>query len=495
MKNLLIIFFALFAFAPVHAQIEVRKSSETITLEGEKYYMHTVSRKETLFAISKAYGVSMDAIKDRNPFVETGLRNGQVLLVPIKEPDAAAKKSAKSTQSIIGNQKSDPVFTPAPMQAIALPPTPPMNTPGTNEYPKQDLPQISAQDISLGLTRNIDANRPLKVALLLPFGSENDATFVDFYRGALIALAELKDSGVSVEMNVLSTGASISGVESIISSGALDKVNLIIGPVYDKPFEIVAAYAAQNAVPIISPLTTVGSANNPYVVAVAPKDGNKWDKIAPMLADPTSNVIYIDFAAFADAAVVGELAPILPPTTRRIPYAGKPTPITDISSAFSRESLNVIVVPVSEENAVDALLARISSANAAGRYKIAVIGTSRWARFKNINFELLFKLSATYPASYYSDRANDKVKQFFRQYITDFETIPSLFSFRGYDVTKSFIGLLSKYGRRAMLELSDAEFDLLQTPYKYLQNSPYEKFENGSWALVTHNPNFTTSVQ
>lgn len=43
---------------------------------------HTVKAKETLFGISKTYGVTVDALKQANPIVADGLKVGQVIKIP-----------------------------------------------------------------------------------------------------------------------------------------------------------------------------------------------------------------------------------------------------------------------------------------------------------------------------------------------------------------------------------------------------------------------------
>lgn len=62
---------------------EVKKSSEIEVIQGKKYYIHTVQKGETLYAIAKAYEVSMDAIAYENPDVFQGIKPDQKLKIPI----------------------------------------------------------------------------------------------------------------------------------------------------------------------------------------------------------------------------------------------------------------------------------------------------------------------------------------------------------------------------------------------------------------------------
>ena len=63
----------------------VTVSKEKIRSGGKTYYSHVVQEKQTLFSISKAYGVSLQDIYDSNPTLnleKDGLKKNQILLIP-----------------------------------------------------------------------------------------------------------------------------------------------------------------------------------------------------------------------------------------------------------------------------------------------------------------------------------------------------------------------------------------------------------------------------
>lgn len=65
----------------------VEISSEKVNVRGIVYYLHKVLKGHTLYSISKAYGVSQDAIREANPLLSEGLKAGMLLYIP----DTAAK--------------------------------------------------------------------------------------------------------------------------------------------------------------------------------------------------------------------------------------------------------------------------------------------------------------------------------------------------------------------------------------------------------------------
>jgi LysM repeat protein len=62
------------------------------TVNGKIFVIHKVSEKETLYAISRRYGTTVDAIVQYNPTAKTSLDVGQILKVPYTAP-AGAKKT------------------------------------------------------------------------------------------------------------------------------------------------------------------------------------------------------------------------------------------------------------------------------------------------------------------------------------------------------------------------------------------------------------------
>lgn len=63
----------------------VKKSMITETMDGQDYYLHFVKQGETLFAIARAYELTVDAIFKTNPEARKGISAGDVLKIPVDE--------------------------------------------------------------------------------------------------------------------------------------------------------------------------------------------------------------------------------------------------------------------------------------------------------------------------------------------------------------------------------------------------------------------------
>ena len=75
--------------------VPVTVSKEKVRMDGRVYYSHIVLEKQTLYSISKAYGVSIQDIYDANPSLkEEGLKKNAIILVPVLTSDNAKEVSS-----------------------------------------------------------------------------------------------------------------------------------------------------------------------------------------------------------------------------------------------------------------------------------------------------------------------------------------------------------------------------------------------------------------
>ena len=74
----------LFSYMLFSQEIEVKISKDKVRVDGKNYFVHIVQQGETLYSISKAYGVSQSDIAINNPDIYAGLKVGQALKIPAK---------------------------------------------------------------------------------------------------------------------------------------------------------------------------------------------------------------------------------------------------------------------------------------------------------------------------------------------------------------------------------------------------------------------------
>ncbi len=97
-KILITLFFCLFSATFAAAQdkpvIRVYIATETTVIDGKKYYLHTVEKGQTLYALSVAYDVSVNDIIEINAIEDNIISIGQVLKIPKIKPTRETKPDA-----------------------------------------------------------------------------------------------------------------------------------------------------------------------------------------------------------------------------------------------------------------------------------------------------------------------------------------------------------------------------------------------------------------
>ncbi|MBW8050067.1 MAG: LysM peptidoglycan-binding domain-containing protein [Cytophagales bacterium] len=66
---------------------------------GKVYILHKVEPKETLYGLSKRYGIPVEEIKEANPEIEQGLKIAQVIRVPLIKNTESINKSTTASIS------------------------------------------------------------------------------------------------------------------------------------------------------------------------------------------------------------------------------------------------------------------------------------------------------------------------------------------------------------------------------------------------------------
>ncbi|MEN8225434.1 MAG: LysM peptidoglycan-binding domain-containing protein [Bacteroidota bacterium] len=66
---------------------EIEKSDHLERIDGKIYYLHTIKQGQTLYSLSKVYGLPVDELVYENPDAKGGLAIGQVLNIPFESRD------------------------------------------------------------------------------------------------------------------------------------------------------------------------------------------------------------------------------------------------------------------------------------------------------------------------------------------------------------------------------------------------------------------------
>ena len=82
-------------FAQDYPPVPVTISRSQVTMHGKTYYAHIVLERQTIYSITKAYGVTEEDLYAANPMLaQDGLRAGTVIYIPVVSEQKSASKAA-----------------------------------------------------------------------------------------------------------------------------------------------------------------------------------------------------------------------------------------------------------------------------------------------------------------------------------------------------------------------------------------------------------------
>ncbi len=356
MKRLLLTILLLFAATFASAQTPVVATGETQDINGKKYYVHVVQPGQTVYSISRAYGVKQyDAVTRKDihllsvgDTVWLPCRGQQIPTTPQSGVDNTAPSyryiNVEPGQTLYGISKQynvtiedliqlNPDLSDGGLKAgqtLKIPATGPAPIPssGENDNLKTDKP-IQSTDIEI--RKRIDPNKiyvsvmmPLNLALLddistTKFDIEQRGQkrcksfeYIQFYEGLLMGLERLERSGCQVVLNVVDVASNTdAAVEAAFNSHNVANSDFIIALLTRQPFEKAAALAKQHKVFIINPMSTRYEivANNPYVVKYMPSRKGQVDALLRSMrrVNPQAHIYVVHSGHKAETAFREEL--------------------------------------------------------------------------------------------------------------------------------------------------------------------------------------------
>lgn len=90
LKGIILVISIVLFFNPLYSQqtgskARIEKSTDKVKIEGKYYYIHIIRKGESLYSISKVYGVSQMEIAMENPDIYLGIKVDQALKIPAKD--------------------------------------------------------------------------------------------------------------------------------------------------------------------------------------------------------------------------------------------------------------------------------------------------------------------------------------------------------------------------------------------------------------------------
>lgn len=326
--------------------------------------------------------------------------------------------------------------------------------------------------------------------------------FLQFYEGVLLAVDSLKKEGMNIRLNVYDTQQNPDSVRKIIHSDQFIRTDLIIGPVYPEVQDEVAAIAAKNRIPMVSPLASRSAdlSANPWLYQINPSRDFLAVKTAELVAEEYFNSNFIVFKT-GNSNYYGErVVEMAREKLFQSGYWGKNYGVDfnvydfDNEGPFgfrrilSHEKENVVLIPSLNEGELSVALSNIN--NLADDYSITLIGFNRYDQFKSIDKDYFHNLKLHYIDPYWVDYEAPGTIRFVEKFRKHFYTEPDNFGIQGYDVAFYFLQALKNYGKDFQECLPYMRTGLVQGNYHFEKVSPFGGYMNHGVSVICYRRNY-----
>lgn len=397
--------------------------------------IHKVKKQETVFGIAKQYGISMDELKNANP--------------DMKKSDFVLKKGMK------------------------------LNIP----YPAPPTPKPKPID---------PLTRKATIGVMLPLHDINGdgKRMVEYYRGVLLAVEQMKKEGYNVDVNAWNV-AEGDDVRATLLDNRAAQCNVIFGPLYSTQVPVLADFCRKNNIKLVIPfsINATDVQTNEYVYQVYQTPSNIIQESIRQYVNSFHeyNTVIIDCNDVTSKK--GEftfgLRSVL--ENRGIKYQ-----ITNLNSsmelfqkAFSRSQRNMVVLNTGRSQELLQVYQKLELLQQ--QYEgisISMFGYNEWFLYLRA-FQQRMRNFDTYIPSYFnyniqSPEIMSLEENFQRYYNMPMQQAIPRFAITGYDQAMLFLRGLKKYGKEFLCLPSQTNvYDAVQTSYLFekLQNGGYQNKE------------------
>lgn len=424
--------------------------------------MHKVKRRETVYSISRKYGITEEELLAANPELEgkDKIKRGKMLCIPYP-----------ATQ---------------PQQPDQRP-----TIPSNEELFSENAP------------RN-ERLKTIKAAVILPFldvAPNESARMVEYYEGFLMAVDSLKRTGVSVDLYAYNSGKESNGLNDLLTKRDLKDMDIIFGPVYQRHITPLAEFARENGIRLVIPFTSRDNTvfQNAAIYQINTPQSYLYSEVYDHFARqfPNANVIFIE--AKQGTKEKAEFIKGLKEQLRN-----RAIPATSLSEDATPEALKGalvagrpnVFIPTSGSNLT--LLRLLPQLTVVVREQpeneIHLFGYPEWQTYTKDYLEAFFELDTYFYSSFYTNNllpaAVNFTKSYRKWYGKDMEDRYPKYGMLGFDTGYFFLKGLSEYGTGFEQNMQRMNLVPIQTGFKFQRVNNWGGFINKKVFFVHFTKNY-----
>ena len=446
---------------------------------------HKVAKGETIYSISRTYGISIEELLAANPDLAKSkkLKKKTTLNIPFPTKKEQPKKVIEITNSEIFT-KADEIKSSA-----------------------------TSQQSNKGYTR---------VAIILPFqldtySPNEQGRMVEYYQGALMAVEKLKRYGYSFEINTYDSGRKDESLEPLLASGKLDNMDIIIGAHYPEHNKQLARFAKEKEIPLVIPFTSKEDEifRNPMVYVVNTMQSYFYSEVIDHFVKkfPTANVVFVEDTIksnkkeFIDALAKGLEKNNIPHTTipmeditnlatSIIKHEADSTTITPIANVLKADKENIFIPTSSAASTLSTIVPSLIMLknDTIGLPAAQLFGYPEWQIYANEMRAQLYEADTYFYASFFSHYSLPEAAkfqdEFARWYDRNLQNIYPRYGMLGYDTTYPFLLAVAKWGKDLPDKINSVSFTPVQTGFKFERVNNWGGMVNKKIYFVHYTPNY-----
>ena len=432
--------------------------------------MHKIKRKETVYSISRMYGITEEELIAANPEIKgKKLKKGKFLCIPY------TKQQNKKDQ-----------VTPKPEATVA-----PTDTELFDKNKKE--------------SRKFST---IKAAVVLPFNVDGTGNpdeqlrMVEYYEGFLMAVDSLKEKGVSIDLYTYDSGKTTASVSQVLNKPEMKSMDIIFGPAHADQVKPMADFAKKNNVRLVVPFTSKGDDvfDNPSVYQINTPQSYLYSEVYEhyLRKFPNANVIFLDAETGhndKDDFIKGLKEEL---KNKQITFKElKGESINPEGMKLAVDSLREnVIIPTSGKNValIKILPQMIVTAREHPNYDMKLFGYPEWQTYTHDHLSSFFELDTYFYSSFYTNNLFPAAIQFTQSYRRWFSkdmanTYPR-YGMLGFDTAFFFLQGLHKYGSNFEDNMNNMMVTPIQTGFKFDRVNNWGGFINRKVFFVHFTKNY-----
>lgn len=492
---------------------------------NKKSYL--VLPKDTLYGISKKFGITIEQLVAANPQIAAGLEPGMELVIPAVGAVITQKNDSikyefhkvikDDTMYNLSNRynvsQSELVrLNPELSDGLKLGMLLKIKPLQKGAYEKNGTTEKGVVEVAGHFNEKINFSKEIEVVLLLPYqlntlaDSTRNENFkknnsllnivTDFHLGATMAIDSLRNRGLKINVKFLDSENSTQKLQSLVNKNNFNSVDAVIGPLY---FDNALWLSKHIDAPVIAPFYSKSQAanSNNNLVKAAPEENLPEIELLKYLGQHYhgENIIVINDGKSDSQSKLSRVVSKLKTFKNVQNVAVIKSDYGYISSSKFSEKLkkseNNWVILVSDE-----MVTTASSINSlkglADNYKITFMALDKGKNFESIDNNLLGQLNFIYPSIDYMDVDDPNVNNFYKTYQDNNYAIPSKYALKGFDIT--YDALVRIATKNSLNEgLGAGKSSRISTMFNYQKNM-LGSFENKGIFIIQYNADLSSIV-